>query len=759
MKRGWKRWLALGLAALTAVSLTACGGSGDGEESRGGEFVYVPEYVSLGGGEDTHTSRYSYGNGKLYYMQYEYGGDTYEESLIRYDMATGEKEKVTLEQAEGTEDASQSAMAIDKDGNLCILWNRYIWDENNPENSRQEYILTKYDASGSNIFARDITGEIQSDEQNSWVQNMLLDGEGRVYLIFNTLVRLYDGEGSYQGEAGLDVDWVESSFTGKDGRVYIAYTSWEGDGRELLAVPVDFEGKKLGEAYHMPGGNGNVSLYAGIDKDFLVNSDNVLYEYDVESGTQEELLNWMDCDINSDYVQMVCPADDGRLMVVINDWSTNETEIAMLTKTKASEVAKKEEIVVGAFNMSQDLQAAAVSFNKSNSQYHITVREYYDYSGDIDYNDAITTMNNDITSDKCPDILALDAYNMNVEQLASKGVFEDLTPYLDKSESLSRDAFLESILQAYTYDGVLVSIPKNFQLSAVAGKTSQVGDKMGWTVQDVMELVAANPGAEVFEYASQAEILNAMMMLNQDAFIDWESGTCDFGSDEFKRILEFSASFPEEYDWDGERVSTPTKLATGKLLLYTDNIYNCQSIQLAAAMFNEPVTYVGYPTIDGSGGCVMQGSGAFGITAKSSHKDGAWTFLESYLNKDDDFFGGGLPSNKAKLEEEIAEASKAELVLDENGEPLLDENGDPIYQGMGGFGYDDWSYTFHPMTEEEVAKLYELIEAARPVQMGNSEILSIIMEEAAPYFKGEKSLDDVVALIQSRVSMYVGENS
>lgn len=762
MKKGWRRWLALGLAALTAVSLAACGGSGDGEGDggRGGEFVYVPEYVSLGGDEDTHTSRYVCADGKLYYMQYSYGSETYEESLMRYDMETKEKEKITLEQAEGIEDASQSAMTVDKDGNLCILWNRYFWDENNPENTRQDFILTKYDASGSNLFARDITDEIKGDEENSWVQNMLLDGDGRIYLLFNNLVRLYDGEGNYQGEVKTEADWVESSFTGKDGRVYIAFSSWNGDGREFQAVPIDFDGKKMGEAYHFSGGNGNVSLYPGLEKDFLMVSDNVLYECDAKSGEQEKMLNWMDCDINSDYVQMVCPASDGRLMVVLNDWSTNETEIALLTKTKASEVAEKEEIVVGTFDMSQDLQAAVVSFNKSSSEYHITVKEYYDYSGDIDYNDAIAAMNNDITSDKCPDILSLEAYGgVNVEQLAAKGVFEDLTAWLDKSDSLSKDDFLESVLRAYTYDGVLVGIPKTFQLSAVAGKTSEVGEKMGWTVQDIMEFAAAHPDAEIFEYASRSEVMNMLMIFNQDSFIDWEKGTCHFDSDEFRQMLEFVASFPEEYDWDGERESTPTRLATGKLLLYTENIYNCQSIQISAAMFNEPVTYIGYPTIDGSAGCVMQGTGVYGITAKSGHKDGAWAFIESYLTKEDDFFGGGLPANKEKLEEEIAEASKAEPVLDENGEPLLDENGNPIYQGMGGFGYDDWEYTYHPCTEEEIAQLYELIEVARPLQMGDNEVLSIIMEEAQPYYKGEKSLDEVVALIQSRISMYVGENS
>ena len=38
-----------------------------------------------------------------------------------------------------------------------------------------------------------------------------------------------------------------------------------------------------------------------------------------------------------------------------------------------------------------------------------------------------------------PDIL--DLSNLDVKELASKGVFEDMTPYLEKSSVLSKDDF------------------------------------------------------------------------------------------------------------------------------------------------------------------------------------------------------------------------------------------------------------------------------------------------------------------------------
>lgn len=763
LRKSIRKIIASGLAVLTAVSLAACGGSqGDGNSDRG-EFVYVPEYFTIG--EEDENSRISpltYAGGKLYYEVYSYdeASMTSRNVLMKYDPATGSNEEVSLAAEDIPEGAYRRGLAVDDEGNLYVAWEQTVWDEENPDDYHRSIILAKYDASGKTLFSQDITEALTEGGNESYTQYIVSDGEGRICLVCDDgTVRLFDSQGGYKGSVKTDAGWINSAFRGKDGKMYIAYNDWSGEENKIVAAEIDFDGKKLGTSYDLPGGTGNENISAGIEKDFLINSGGKLYEYDIASNTREELLNWMDCDINADYVDMVCAGEDGRLMVLVNDWATGATELAFLTKTKSSEVAEKEEIVVGTMVMNQELQAAAVNFNKSNSKYHITVREYYDYSGDIEYEDALANMNNEIASGNCPDILCLDSGEQDAEKLAAQGVLEDIKPYLEKSESLSLDSFVESVVEGYTYDGALVCIPKNFQIATVAGKTSQVGDKMGWSVQDIMDYAAEHPDAELFEYASRSEMLNIMMIFNQDAFIDWKNGTCNFDSQEFKQILEFVAGFPEEYDWDEDRESTPVLLASGKLLLYSNSIGECQDIQIAEAMFGEPVTYIGYPTIDGSVGCVMGGSSSYGITTKSKHKDGAWAFIEDYLCSDNNMFSWGFPTNKEKLEEIIAEACKVEYVLDENGEPMLDEDGNPIYQGMGGMGWGDWEYTYHPCTEEEIARLRELMDVAIPMSTGNSEVLNIIIEEAEPYFKGAKSLDEVAALIQSRMSMYVGENS
>jgi len=52
-----------------------------------------------------------------------------------------------------------------------------------------------------------------------------------------------------------------------------------------------------------------------------------------------------------------------------------------------------------------------------------------------------------------------------------------------------------------------------------------------------------------------------------------------------------------------------------------------------------------------------------------------------------------------------------------------------------------------------------LIDIARPLSRESEEIYSIISEEAAPYFAGQKSAGEVAKMIQSRIQIYVSENS
>lgn len=771
MKKNTKRILAAALTAVTVVSMTACG-KGDaaqtdadkenqaGGQTDGKEFVYVPEYVSFGKDGDSETSRYNFtfANGKIYYNMFtesEAGGYT---GMYVYDTTTGTEAEIVS--GDMSDNSWWQSMTVDASDNQYIVWSEWVVDEGNPDNSYNRYTLAKYDAAGNTVYSADLTDVLAEDEENSYIQSVLVDGQGRAYLQSGQVVFLMDAQGSLKGKVSTGDSWINSMTLGGDGTVYVAYYDWSStaDGG-YLAAGIDFDGVTLKEAFELP--MSGATLSTGITKELLLSDETALYEFDKKSGEKELLLEWLDSDINGNYIEAVHALEDGRIMVIINSWDTGKTEIAYLNKTPASEVVQKTELTVAVLYSSQELSTAAVDFNKSSDKYRVKIKTYYDFDSGMDYNDAVSAMNNDIVSgSSCPDIIAIDSDMLSPETLLQKGILEDLTPYLEKSTVLNREDLVESVLESYTYDGKLAAIPKSFGIATIAGKTSVVGEKAGWTIADVMKLAEQYPDAELFEYASRSEMMYLLMMLNQDEFIDWESGNCDFNNDLFRQMLTFVAGFPEELEWNEDQESTPVRLGNGSLLLYMDNISSIMDLQVTAAMFGEPVTYVGYPSDGEESGSFMNVSGCYGIAARSENKDGAWAFIENYLNSESTMFSYGFSIKKAVIEEDIAEAMKVEYVLDENGDPLLDENGAPVIQSSGGFGYDDWEYDYRPATEEERELLWELIGMASPLpSQSNSEILNIITEEADAFYKGQKSVDEVAAQIQSRVSMYVSENS
>ena len=474
------------------------------------------------------------------------------------------------------------------------------------------------------------------------------------------------------------------------------------------------------------------------------------------------MLNWLDCDINGNYVNYVGVTSDGKILAVINDWNTGETDVVKLTRTKASEVAQKTPVVIGAMYTSQALQAAAVAFNKQSNEYHVTIKTYIDENNwtETSWSDGVTAMNNDLTSgSNCPDIL--DMSNLDVKELAAKGAFEDMTPYLEKSSVLSKDDFFDSVLSSYTFDGKLAGIPKTFTLSTIVGKASDLGDRNGWTVDDVMEYANAHEGTALFEGMTKSGMLSTMLAYDLDSYIDWETGKCSFDGENFQKILEFVNSFPDEYEWQDDEASTPAKIQAGELLLNMTGISQLTDIQEEEAMFGEPVTYIGFPTSDGSSGTYMQSNELYAIATKGSNKDGAWAFIEYYLEQPvDDMFSWGLPATKSALDEMINEAMNVKYMTDENGNQILDENGNPVPEnGTSSISWGDWEYTYHTTTQEEADTLRHLIDIAKPANTsGNDEITNIITEEADAFFKGQKSAADVANIIQSRVQVYVNEN-
>ncbi len=780
-------------------------GSGQGGSKEDDEMIYVPETLrlKLPEGVELNGNQMAAAGGSLYFYSSNRNNGSLVSEFYRFEPGSGgqetgsggqkidgsgqetnssEQENDNGGQEMGSGEGSFVKLPVSVNAGMGIA--SYTVDQDgNFYFFLQDYTLKKVNAQGQELFSVDLSeafGEKEETENQtgsmggfSYVvmfapfTNGAVDAEGNLYATKDSKIYLMDSAGNALGVIPVEGEGLRLSSlaAGKDGKVYAVL--WDSAAGENLLAAVDPQKMELGKRFGSLPGDSDAHFFAGADADFLIYDGTALYEYDMNTETSRTLAKWLDCDIQGSSLQAVAQ-QDGEIFLAVYDWmmEENSTEILHLVKRKASELPVKEEIVIGSLASDKAfLGYAVVSFNKQSDKYHVSIREYgdADREGTEALAEAMQAMNNDLLSRNSPDLLDLSM--VDIGSLVSRGLLEDLNTYLDSDQKVRKEDFLQSVLDAATFQDTLTCIPRNFTLSTLAGRSALVGEKMGWRLEDLMALAKANPNAELFENADRDTILESCLTFGWSRFIDWESGKVSLDSPEFKQLLEFAASFPQAdsavSQADGK--STMQKLLDGDMLLYQADISSPEQITEAAGMFGaEKVTFVGYPSENGNGCRMILGDGCFGILSASGHKEGAWEFLRFLLEEDGlprIRWETGMSARADQFEQEIEKAAEDPYEKDMEGQIRLDEKGDPVRRSYGGI-YDMQEGTMIPFyvpLPEDINVLRNLLDGAGTADSRDEVIWSIVSEEAAAFFQGQKTVDDVAEVIQNRVSLYVNE--
>lgn len=768
MKKISKKVTAMLLAAVMVLGMTSCGNK---EETEGSTFVFVPEYVSMPTVENGNISVIQLDGSELYYSLYQWDSETYESSQEFYKMDLSvenpQPEKLNVNLGE---EQDYMQMCIDKQQNLYMAARVYEAIERTDEdgNTYTEYgyenatsELIKYNADGSEAFRQDITALLNAEEMGyiPYVQYLKVDKSGNVYISTGeTSVWVFDENGNHLATIPC-TNWISGMGTSKDGEIYISTYGNEG----MVLRKIDLQTKGLGPELKGIPNNFYGDVVPGMEQDFLLKGDTALYEYDIETQTSTEVLNFIDCDMTGSYVECISATEDGKIVAYYRDWNQDLEEIVKLTKTDSSQVKTKQTLTLGGMYISQDLQSAIVKFNKSNDEYRISIRDYSESMGTDEnaYQDALTLMNSDILTGNAPDLIYLGSVNM--KNMAANGAIEDLMPYLESSDVLKKEDLVESVLAAYTSNDVLCAIPTSFYIGTLMSASSIVGDEMGWSIDEMIAIADELPeNAKIMEYATKDIILQIMLLYGSDSFVNWSTGECNFTGEEFIKVLEFANRFDAEYNYDEDAPVMPELVEAGELLLVDQTISQVSDFQIIAEIWGEPVTCIGFPSASGNGS-VMMGEDAIAISSKSKNKDVAWEFLENYIVEKASGESGymwAFPSTKAGLEGVFEEAMTPEYRTDwETGEILLDENGEKMQYSKMGWSYGNGvEYEIYAATQEEVDKVKELIDSTTTVYSYDTQLFTIVSEEAAYFFNGQKSAQEVAKVIQGRVQVYVDES-
>lgn len=736
------------MMALTLAGCRKSDGNSDNDTKDG--FVYVPEYIQIDFGlnsENMNVSDTAAVSDSLYLVVSSWGEETGSEyGLYKYNFADGKTERLPLDMGEND---YLGRLTATPDGNLAAIVNKstYETDENGEITDYSSIMeLRKIAATdGSVISSQEITSLF--NEEDPYIQQFAVDGKGNFYFYGNDQ-NIYVTDSNLQKICDINIgDWINSMTVSKEGDIYIS--TWGETGLEVKKV--DLNSKGLGEKLEgISAGYGNDNYYTGVSKSILISGEEVAL-YDVASAAKEKLFSWLDVDVNSNYINNVGELSDGRLWAVYQDYEAegNQPEIMVLKKVKASEAVQKEEITYGTVSLDWDMKRLIINFNKSNEKYRIVVKEY----GSEDYQAGITQFNADLTTANCPDLI--DLSSLNYSMYVSKGILEDLYPYMEKS-GLKKSDYVENVLTAYEVDGKLYAMMPEFYVSTIMAKQSLVGDITGWTLSEMLDFAEENNPENLFSYGSRYSIFYDCIYNNIDEFIDWETGKCSFDGEDFIRTLEFAAKYPdpEEINYNDEQEGTYARLKANKILLMDSSISSVQQFQMFQGMFGEKIAFVGYPNNERQGNLIMPSGGCVGISSRAKNKDGAWEFIQNMISQEhqenltNDW---GFPIMKSALDKKFEEDMTPEYYEDENGEQ--------VETTKTSWGYDDFNMDIYAAKQEEIDAVRGLLESANKIA-GNvdEQLTSIITEEADPFFKGQKSAADVANIIQNRIQIYVNEN-
>ena len=140
-------------------------------------------------------------------------------------------------------------------------------------------------------------------------------------------------------------------------------------------------------------------------------------------------------------------------------------------------------------------------------------------------------------------------YWMPYRQMVQKGYLEDLWPYIENDPDLGREGVLEAPLKAAEVDGGLYMLFKEVSVSTLVGPKALLGDRCGWTLEELEEAFAAMPpDSTVLRYdVTQSKVFTALLSPTLEQYIDWEAGQSHFDSENFRSMVEFLKFFPTSH--------------------------------------------------------------------------------------------------------------------------------------------------------------------------------------------------------------------
>lgn len=723
-----KKLLTILLIVSTLLTLCGCGGSGGTEASVSEGFsgtevsapAEQPQQEEAVEAENPVVS-YTTGNQQIELPDGAYvnglscaGGNIYvsicETTESSGELYATEQNTVCLLQPDGTLERIVSVngfgvtfAALD-DGSIWCYETDY--GEDMPHNE-----LKRVSASGETLAS------VSEEDLNMSIMKLLPGKDGGVVACTDYGFLVFDSAGNLAGKAMVDTGFVYSGAAQlQDGSIATIYCrDIESDEREIMVLNWDTMSlETVGKMTSTVMLNG---LVGGSLDELWVDNRN-LEIYDRDSQTLAKGIDWVDVGIDPERVRNKLFLDDNTLVVQVAQGNVMACDVYVFPTGYTLKNEDKTTLTLAGVNFQDEVRQLVINFNETSTEYYVELVDYFNFDG-RDPERLLYELN----TGELPDMVFFSNTTQgehSVDIMARKGYLMDLGAQMDADPDMSREDFLENVLDAVSVDGTLYTIPVIYNVDSAVANSAVVGAELGCTLDELKGWLEQHPDSGVVADVFSDNLLSYILEANASALLSTDG---KLESETIADILEFVKYVQDRGVSGGDELE-------GNYLLATAWYGNMGYTGTYKDRVGGESTHVGWPCESGLG-AIIDPFREIAIASDTECPEGCWAFMKYLLTDYQEYIHSDESTIMTlPLRMDSFEAAK-EKCLTVNGE-----------------------------SEENVNKFADMILALdRAYRINSLEggVVDIIREEAEAYFNGEKSLDAVVSSIESRANIYLAE--
>ena len=603
--------------------------------------------------------------------------------------------------------------------------------------------INRYDSNGTLLSETNLVGVLP--DGFSLLNYVTADG-GIIYMASDSVIIKLSEEGNVLSRiktrsANERIEKIQIS----EGEIYAGiinndtfeiYCLYAEDGEEVL---------KNDTAVTM---NYTNSFYTGFGYDICYYNNFLLYGYNFGEG-ESTIINFIDSCI-ADAVRNIAVTDADNFAYVYCDLNNYNYYAAVLTRVPPENIQPKEIIKIACMYSNIYVLQNIMSFNRASSEYYAQCI-YYSGSESMTAEEQILY---DMFSGYIPDLI-FGGGTYSLENFAEKGVLCDLYSFMEQETEFTKDNLLPCVKTPFETNGKLCRLVTNFKLDTLIGKEKNIGNIESWTLGEMLDYSKALPeGTELFNNLPREMVAMLLLKTGLDSFINYDDYTCSFDCVEFIQFLEYLKLLPA---YSGQE-----KFEN----YYNDTAILCYPIQLSGLdsyvhIFGhlnfEKLNVIGYP-VDSGVGTIIQSQYEYGIVEASQIKEASWGFLK-YIMRDEYLIRDevgllSFPASKSAMDKYVDNFCRYGYTYDLSNNSLI------ISGSVEEAKYNETeSGTVFSLNKKDFEPFLAAINGiTRSVtDIKAAKINEIVSEEMRIYFGGGKTAQETAKVIQSRVSIFLGE--